>query len=83
MICVCDSGEEELCCYHEDVNKAVSYLAYFTSCWADGKGILAAETKDVLQHCVDPNIRELERKAVETLLYTPGRKYTLRVIEPP
>ena len=38
---------------------------------------LPPETKDVLQHRVDPNIREVERKAVEAILYTPGSEYTL------
>ncbi len=37
---------------------------------------LPTETKDVLQHRVDPNIREAERRTIDAMLYTPGREFS-------
>ena len=36
---------------------------------------LPPETRDVLQHRVDPNMGQAERRAVEALLYTAGSEY--------
>jgi len=68
------SSEEEFSTHHGNSKLAISFLTYFTTCWDEGQGKLAAATKDVLQHCVDPNMREPQRRAIEALLYTPGKR---------
>ena len=73
------SGEEGFTMHHRAVDKAADHLCYFTQRQKEGTDRLSSETRDVLQHRVDPNAREADRRAVETLLYTPGSKSTIMV----
>ncbi|ELU12620.1 hypothetical protein CAPTEDRAFT_218926 [Capitella teleta] len=41
---------------------------------ADGSGSLPPETKDVLQHRLDPSVGQPTHFTVEALLYTPGKR---------
>ena len=71
------SGEEGFTMHHRAVDKAADHLCYFTQRQKEGTDRLSSETRDVLQHRVDPNAREADRRVVETLLYTPGSKSTI------
>ncbi len=66
------SGQDNMAQHHGNLNEAAGHLCYFTHRQEQGMDKLPPETKDVLQHRVDPNIREVERKAVEAILYTAG-----------
>ncbi|CAH1774894.1 unnamed protein product [Owenia fusiformis] len=68
------SGEENCCSHHTSVERAASYLCYFTRRKEDGVDKLPPDTKHVLQHRINPNVREVDKKAIEALLYTPGNK---------
>lgn len=72
-VCVC-SGEDSFTSQHVAIDKAADHLCYFTHRQKEGTNRLSSETRDVLQHRVDPSARESDRMAVETLLYTPGSK---------
>ena len=60
--------------HHTAVEHAAGHLCFFTRRKEEGIDQLPPETKDVLQHRVDPNVREPERRAVEALLYTAGSR---------
>ena len=64
--------------HHRAIDKAADHLCYFTQRQKEGTNRLSSETRDVLQHRVDPSARENDRMAVETLLYTPGSKFYLK-----
>ncbi|XP_064605462.1 DENN domain-containing protein 3-like isoform X2 [Liolophura sinensis] len=66
------SGQEDDTCHHLDVGKAATNLCFFTLCREEGRHRLPKVTMETLQHCVDPNMREKEKKTVESLLYIPG-----------
>ena len=67
------SGDEECTAHHSCVEQAANHLCFFTSRKDQHK--LTPETKDVLQHRVNPNIGEGARSTVEALLYTPGSQW--------
>lgn len=71
------SGQEDFAYHHAAVESAAAHLCYFTRRREEGMDRLSPETKDVLQHRVDPNVQEPERKAVEALLYTVGSKWDI------
>ena len=75
------SAEEEFATHHDNKTLAASFLTYFTKCWSEGQGQLAEATKDVLQHCVDPNMREPQKYSIEALLYTTGKRDGLQYDE--
>ncbi|XP_064652222.1 DENN domain-containing protein 3-like isoform X2 [Lineus longissimus] len=67
------SGNEPVASHHQNLEKAADGLCHFTKQIKDG-GIVLPDpvTKEILQHRLNPNIRETEKSGVEVLLYTPG-----------
>lgn len=51
-------------------------MCFFTDYVADNRHRLPKDTTDSLQHRVDPNVGQRERKTVEVLLYTSGSANT-------
>ena len=72
--CTC-SGLETYAAHRAERDKAAAHMCYFTRRREQGVDRLPPETKDALQHRVDPNVQQAERRAVEALLYTAGSKY--------
>ena len=66
------SAEAEFSCHHQHVEERAPLMCYYMRRRADGAGSLPPETKDVLQHRLDPSVRQPSRCTVEALLYTPG-----------
>ncbi|KAK6960212.1 DENN domain-containing protein 3, partial [Biomphalaria glabrata] len=66
------SGQDERVAHHGLVARAADSLCYFTAYMAEGRHNLPSDTIATLQHRVDPNTGQRERKTVEVLLYTPG-----------
>lgn len=56
-----------------DWKKKGTELCYYTAVKED-QCSLTEDTKEALQHRIDPNIMESERLAVECMVYTPGSK---------
>ena len=57
-----------------DLSKAAQLMCYFMLRRMSGVDQLSMETKDALQHRVDPNKDNSERCTVHTVLYTAGCK---------
>lgn len=66
------SGQDESVTHYGQVNVAVETLCFFTAYMADDRHNLPKDTVSALQHRVDPNIGQRERKTVEVMLYTSG-----------
>ncbi|BFZ11081.1 hypothetical protein BsWGS_14120 [Bradybaena similaris] len=64
------SGQDECVTHYGQVNVAVETLCFFTAYMADDRHNLPKDTVSALQHRVDPNIGQRERKTVEVMLYT-------------
>ncbi|KAL3889951.1 hypothetical protein ACJMK2_002266 [Sinanodonta woodiana] len=67
-----DKSQLKCIANHEELEKAVLHLAYYTGYKNKGHHILPKDTVDALQHRLDPNMGERERRTVQALLYTPG-----------
>ncbi|GFN87386.1 DENN domain-containing protein 3 [Plakobranchus ocellatus] len=66
------SGQDERATHHKHVTRAAETLCYFSAYMAEGRHNLPPDTLQALQHRVDPNMGQRERKTVEVLLYTAG-----------
>ncbi|GFS17507.1 DENN domain-containing protein 3 [Elysia marginata] len=66
------SGQDERTTHHKHVSRAAETLCYFSSYISEGRHNLPPDTLQALQHRVDPNMGQRERKTVEVLLYTAG-----------
>ena len=71
---MCCSGQQEDAPHHDQIETWADRLAFYTQAKEAGKHILPKDTKEALQHKIDPNIGERERKTVQALLYTSGGK---------
>ncbi|XP_059174697.1 DENN domain-containing protein 3-like [Physella acuta] len=69
---VIKSGHDERTTHHSHINRAAEALCYFTAYMSEGRHNLPRDTITALQHRVDPNAGQRERKTVEVLLYTAG-----------
>ncbi|XP_046563294.1 DENN domain-containing protein 3-like [Haliotis rubra] len=66
------SGNENGSSHEENVTASAENLCHFTKYMSEGRHNLPKDTVDALQHRVDPNIGDRDRKTVEAILYTPG-----------
>ncbi|XP_071115089.1 DENN domain-containing protein 3-like [Haliotis cracherodii] len=66
------SGNEAGSAHEETVTSSAENLCHFTRYTSEGRHNLPKDTVEALQHRVDPNIGDRDRKTVEALLYTPG-----------
>ncbi|CAL1542255.1 unnamed protein product [Lymnaea stagnalis] len=66
------SGRDERTTHHAHVAHVAETLCYFTNYMSEGRHNLPPDTVAALQHRVDPNVGQRERRTVEVLLYTPG-----------
>ena len=73
------SGMDENTDHHDNLTQAAESLCYFTAYIAEDRHKLPQDTSQALQHRVDPNSGQRERKTVEVLLYTSGCKLLLLV----
>lgn len=65
-------GQQEDTPHHNHIEDWAEKLAFYSQAKRDGKHKLPKDTKEALQHKIDPNMREKERKTVQALLYTGG-----------
>ena len=72
------SGMDENTDHHDNLTHAAESMCYFTAYIAEDRHKLPQDTSQALQHRVDPNSGQRERKTVEVLLYTSGCKFQLR-----
>ena len=68
------SGQQETVPHHEHIENWADKLAFYTQAKEARKHVLPKDTKEALQHKIDPNMGERERKTVQALLYTSGGK---------
>nr|KAG5692862.1 hypothetical protein BaRGS_002297 [Batillaria attramentaria] len=66
------SGKDEQTAHHSNLTQAADSLCYFTAYIGEDRHKLPRDTSQALQHRVDPNSGQRERKTVEVLLYTAG-----------
>ncbi|KAK7478037.1 hypothetical protein BaRGS_00030713 [Batillaria attramentaria] len=65
-------GKDEQTAHHSNLTQAADSLCYFTAYIGEDRHKLPRDTSQALQHRVDPNSGQRERKTVEVLLYTAG-----------
>ncbi|XP_070209415.1 DENN domain-containing protein 3-like [Littorina saxatilis] len=77
------SGMDENTAHHENLTQSAESMCYFSAYIAEGRHQLPQDTSQALQHRVDPNHGQRERKTVEVLLYTPGSTHASESSVPP
>ncbi|XP_076438047.1 DENN domain-containing protein 3-like [Babylonia areolata] len=70
------SGTDENTAHHHRLSQSADSLCYFTAYIAENRHELPKDTSQALQHRVDPNSGQRERKTVEVLLYMSGSEST-------
>ncbi|KAL8607727.1 hypothetical protein ACOMHN_039400 [Nucella lapillus] len=77
------SGTDENTAHHHKLSQSADSLCYFTAYIAENRHELPKDTSQALQHRVDPNSGQRERKTVEVLLYVSGSTQSTENSVPP